>query len=307
MIDDIIPLFTKLTGISRGVPVEKLYSKYKTKQSAILELEAMPLHYRVTGNGPNLLLVHGVTSSLHTWSGWHKYLSNHFRVISFDVPSFGLTGPNPKKDYSLEMYMRIIDKLLDHLNVTKAYMAGNSFGGLLTWNYAIHNPDRIIKIALLNPAGINSKRENIKGLGFKVFLNPITKFFAHRFTPKLLLSFFLRKVYGDSSKVTAELVTTYHHMLLRKGNREAFSHVLAKTLLHGRDNCIRIKEVKLPTFIIWGNKDRIIPITHGALFEKLIIGSTLKVYNGVGHVPMEEIPKTSSEDVKNFFIGKQGN
>ena len=82
--DEILPLFTRLTGISRGVAVEKLYSKYKTEESAIIEVEGMPLHYRVTGKGPALLLIHGVTSSLHTWNGWHQYLSNHsFYLIYF--------------------------------------------------------------------------------------------------------------------------------------------------------------------------------------------------------------------------------
>ena len=107
----------ELTGISNGIPVQQLYPTYKTPESDILEVEGMPLHYRVTGSGPDLLLVHGVTSSLHTWNGWHQALSKDFRVISFCVPSFGLTGPHPKNDYSLAMYMRVIDTLLNHLKV----------------------------------------------------------------------------------------------------------------------------------------------------------------------------------------------
>lgn len=298
----ILPLLTRLTGFSRGVSVEKLYDKYKTPESDILEFEGMPLHFRVTGSGPNLLLVHGVTSSLHTWSGWHEQLSKSFRVISFDVPSFGLTGPHPKDDYSLEMYMRAIDNLLNHLNVEQTYMAGNSFGGYLTWNYALHNPKRLLKIALLDAAGIDSKRESIKDFGFKLFLNPITKVVAHRFTPRPVLKQSLHNAYGDRSKVTDELISTYYHMLLRNGNRRGFSDVLGKTILHGKDNHPRIKKVQHPTLIMWGDKDRIIPVKDAAVFEQLIDGSKLIVYKGIGHIPMEEIPEQSSSDVQQFFL-----
>jgi pimeloyl-ACP methyl ester carboxylesterase len=298
----ILSLLTQITGISRGISAEKLYAKYKTEESAILEVEGMPLHYRVTGQGPNLLLLHGVTSSLHTWNGWHDCLSTDFRVISFDLPSFGLTGPHPQGDYSLEMYFRVIDALLDHLKVDKTYVAGNSFGGYLTWNYALHNSDRVMKIALLNAAGIDSKIESLKDIGFKMFLNPFTKTLAHWVTPRSILKQSLYNAYGDSSKVTEELIDTYHHMLLRKGNREGFSDVLRTTIFHGKDNTVKIKKIIQPTLIMWGKKDKLIRVKDASIFNRLIPNSTLIIYDNIGHVPMEEIPNQSSADVKTFFF-----
>lgn len=297
----ILPLHTRLTGINFGIPVEQLYSKYKTAESGILKVEGMDLHYRVTGSGMPLLLIHGVTSSLHTWSGWHEHLSTHFQVISFDVPCFGLTGPHPKGDYSLEMYMRVIDKLLEHLKVEKLYLAGNSFGGYLAWNYALYQSSKVLKMILLDAAGIGSKRSDLKDIGFKVFLNPITKIFAHRFTPRGVLKNAIRMAYGDPSKVTEETIDTYHHLLLRKGNRQGFSVVLDKTILHGQDNTLKIKQIRTPTLIMWGDKDKTIRVKDAYRFKELISGSELIVYKNIGHIPMEEIPKETAADALAFL------
>lgn len=298
----ILPLFTRLTGIHTGISAEKLALHYKTPESGILKVEGMDLHYRVTGSGPALLLIHGVTSSLHTWKGWHEHLSTYFKVISFDVPSFGLTGPPPNGDYSIEMYMRVIDKLLEHLGTEKIYLAGNSFGGYLAWNYALHQPNKVLKMILLDAAGIGSKKSDLRDVGFKLFLHPIAKFFAHRITPRRVLKQGLRMAYGDPSKVTEELVDTYQHLLMRKGNRKGFTEVLDKTILHGRDNTIRIKEIKTPTLIMWGDKDKTISIKDGYAFQKLIKDSELIVYKNIGHVPMEEIPKETAADALAFFM-----
>lgn len=296
-----VSLLTKLTGISGGIPVEKLYPIYKTPESKLLEIEGMPLHYRVTGTGPALLLVHGVCSSLHTWKDWQEILSEHFQVISFDVPSFGLTGPHPKKDYTIEMYMRVMNTLLDHLGINQFYMAGNSFGGFLTWHYAIRYPERLRKMVLLDAAGVDSLPEHLKVFGFKLFIQSATKFIAHRVTPKPILSATLCAAYGDDSKITNELVELYWHMLLREGNRPGFSEVLGKTILHGKDNKPLIKKVKIPTLILWGDKDRVIPVNDAHIFKDLIPHAQKIIYEGVGHMPMEEIPQQSAADTLAFL------
>ncbi len=297
-----LPLITRLTGFHKGMDTDKLYAYYQTPESAVLDVEGMPLHYRVTGDGPPLLLMHGVTSSLHTWSGWHKELSNHFRVISFDVPSFGMTGPHPANDYSLAMYMRTIDTLLAHLQVGNVMVAGNSFGGYLTWNYALHQPRKVQKIILINAAGISAHAKDLKSASFKLFLNPLTKKIAHLITPRNVLRQNLMAVYGDKTKVTEELIDLYHHLLLNKGNREGFSEVLGKTILHGGDNHPKIRQVQQPAFVMWGDKDKLIRPKDAHAFGELLPKSQVKIYKGVGHVPMEEIPEITAADALEFLL-----
>ena len=285
-----------------GIEVEELYPKYLTEESKIIDIQGMPVHYRQTGSGPNLLLIHGVASSLHTWQEWHEILSKNFTVTSFDLPSFGLTGPNPKNDYSVEMYMTVMDELLNHLQIEKTHIAGNSFGGFLTWHYALHNPNITDKIILSNSAGIKTHKSSVRDSGFKLFINPLTKKIAHRFTPKFLIKKSLRNTYEDDKLVTNEVVTRYRDVLVRKGNREGFSEVLTKTILSGEDNISKIKGIKTPTLIIWGKNDNIIPSEEAQIFKEAISGSKVIIYENVGHLPMEEIPEKSAKDALDFLI-----
>lgn len=283
-----------------GTPVEDLIEKYTYSESEFLDFEGMKVHYRVTGNGPALVLIHGVASSLHTWEGWHNKLSDSFTVISFDVPGFGLTGPHPKADYSLKMYMKLIDKLLDVLEIDSCYMAGNSFGGYLTWNYAFFKPSQVNKIILIDAAGYDAKKE-VTNPGFKLAMGSWTKNITQQITPYFLVKKSVEDVYGDKSLVRDETVQRYYDLMLRKGNREAFSEILIN-LHSGKVNPDLIDKIAQPTLIMWGSDDRIIDPDDAFTFKDAIKNSRLIIYPGVGHIPMEEIPEISANDARNFLI-----
>jgi len=283
-----------------GTPVEDLLEKYTYPDSNFISLDGMKVHYRVTGKGPALVLIHGVASSLHTWEGWHSELSNHFTVISLDVPGFGLTGPNPHNDYSVKMYMSVLDTLLDKLQIDSCFMAGNSFGGYLTWNYALHDATRVKKIILLDASGYNAKRK-IENPGFKMAMNSWTKGISHRITPYFLVKRSVEDVYGDRSKLTEKTVHRYYDLMLRNGNREAFSEIL-NNLHSGKVNPDLIKDITQPTLILWGADDRIIDPEDAYRFQDAIQGSKVIMYPDVGHIPMEEIPVKTAHDIKNFLI-----
>ena len=125
---------------------------------------------------------------------------------------------------------------------------------------------------------------------------------AFSLRPKFVLKRSLRQVYGDTSKITSKTEQTYWHLLLRKGNRKGFSEVLGSTILHGKDNKPNIQRVSMPTLIMWGEKDCLIPVEDAAIFESLIPDSKTIIYKGVGHIPMEEIPRQSAEDAKSFLL-----
>ena len=289
-------------GISKGIKVEQLYPYYQTPQSKVFDIEGMPLHYRKTGKGPVLLLLHGVGSSLHTWEGWHQEMEQDFTVLSIDLPSFGLTGPHPKNDYSVAMYMRVIDTLLDELKIDKTFIGGNSFGGFLAWSYAVHSPNRVRKLLLLDAAGFGTHRKDLRDFGFKLISHPILKKITHLVTPKKLIKQSVYNAYGDRSKITEKLVDRYYHLLLRKGNREGFSEVLSKTILNEADYIPILKTMQTPTYVIWGDRDRIISVKDAHRFMEVLPNAQLKIYAGVGHVPMEEIPKQSALDAKTFLL-----
>lgn len=130
-----------------ALPLERLKARYGSAESGsrYIELDGFNLHYRDEGrrDKPALVLIHGVVASLHTWDGWVQAFAADYRIIRFDVPGFGLTGPARDGQYSAERMIKVFGLLLDYLGVSKASIAGNSLGGYIAWNFALAQPQRV--------------------------------------------------------------------------------------------------------------------------------------------------------------------
>lgn len=289
-------------GLGSGYEAVELYDRYLLDTSAILDIDGMPLHYRVTGSGPALVLIHGLGSCLHTWNKYHEYLSNDFKVISLDLPGLGLTGPPPSGDYSIEMYMQVFDRLLEEVGESKAHFAGNSLGGYMSWNYAARRPERVNKVVLMNAAGYGTDEREISDFGFKMAINPLTRDLTHKLTPRNLVRMSLENCVTDPSLVTEEKVELYHDHILRKGNRESFSVILKTHIVNGMDNTDVIKQVQAPTLILWGDEDALLNVEHAFRFQRAISDARMIIYPEKGHLPMLELPKRSAEDIRAFLL-----
>ena len=117
-------------------PVEALREQWARPPSRFVPVQGMSVHLRDEGPADDpspLVLLHGTSDSLHTWDGWAAVLSRQRRVIRFDLPGFGLTGPDPQNDYSITRYVRFVTAVLDHLGVQRCVLAGNSLGGQIAW------------------------------------------------------------------------------------------------------------------------------------------------------------------------------
>jgi len=273
-------------------------SKYHYPQSRFVSAAGLQIHTRRTGQGPVLVLLHGLSSSLHTWEAWQQQLSERFTVVSLDLPGFGLTGPFADTDYSIGRYLRFLDACLDALDIEQCFLAGNSFGGLLAWQYALHAPQRVKKLIIVDASGY--ARDSIPP-HYKLAMSPITRGLTYVLTPKSLIAKSVARVYGDASQVTDELVTRYHFMHTQPGNRQAYSRILRAVMPNMGEDAEKIKAITQPTLILWGEKDQIIPLAHAELFHRDIADSRLILYPGAGHIPMEECPQQSSRDVQQFL------
>lgn len=280
-----------------NIPVEELRLKYSSNESKFMEIQGMNVHYRVQGSGPTLVVLHGMAASLHTWEGWVDELKNDFQVVSIDLPAFGLTGPNPSGDYSIEAYVDFLHLFLDKIGVTQFHLAGNSLGGLIAWNYALSYPHQVQKLILIDAAGY--PRED--GIPFAINLarTPVVKDLMAYLSPKYLFRRSMKEVYGNDELITDELVDRYYDLMLREGNREAF---VARSNGSFDYQTERIGEITTPTLILWGEADAWIPLAHGKLFDEQIPNSQLIVYPGVGHVPMEETPTQTAADAREFLL-----
>lgn len=282
------------------LPLEELEERYTDNASRFVELDGLRIHYKDEGQGPPLLLLHGTAASLHTWDGWADTLTDRFRLVRLDLPGFGLTGPAADGDHSVERRMAALDLLLDHLQLPQASVAGNSLGGHIAWRYAVARPERVERLLLLDASGYPFKRDPEQGQRsvFDLARQPGGGLLT-RFTPRFLVEKGLRQVYVDHSKITPELVDRYYELLLREGNREA----LLQGLLHrGESHHELIPSIQQRTLVMWGREDRWIPVEHAERFHRELPDSELVIYDGVGHVPMEEIPQRSAEDAAAFLL-----
>jgi pimeloyl-ACP methyl ester carboxylesterase len=285
------------------IPVKELMAKYAQSPSKFSTVMNMPVHYRDEGDSSDrvpLVLLHGTSSSLHTWNACTRAWTAGHRVIRMDLPGFGLTGPNPRADYTIEMYVNFLDSFLQQQNIDQIYLAGNSLGGLIALSYAAAHPDKVKKLILLDPAGYPV--ENAKGsLGFTLAKIPLLNKILTIVTPKSIVRKSLEDVYGNKTLVTEELVEQYHAMTCRAGNRQAL--VVRLTMDQKGDTSI-VHKVTMPALIIWGAEDQLIPVSNAYKFQRDLLLDTLVIFPGVGHVPMEESPELVAPLVDNFINKK---
>jgi pimeloyl-ACP methyl ester carboxylesterase len=282
-------------------PVEALVAQWAPPPSQFIDLDGQLVHLRDVGprDDPEpLVLVHGTSDSLHTWEGWVKALSAQHRVISFDLPGFGLTGPSASGDYRGDTYARFVLALMDRLQVQRFAIGGNSLGGEVAWRTAWLAPQRVSKLILVDAAGPDFKSESVP-IGFLVARVPVLNRAFETLLPRPMVVASVRNVYGDPSRVSDELVERYYQMALREGNRRALVQRLQQNQ-RGAD-AERIRELKLPTLILWGGKDKLVPLSVGHQFRQDIAGSELVVFDDLGHVPHEEDAARTVAPVKAFL------
>lgn len=275
--------------------------RYANEESEFIQLDGLQqgieLHYRDEGDQdkPVLFLLHGIMASLHTWDGWVETLQNDFRIIRMDIPGFGLTGPYADGIYNIERAVDMIDQLSDKLGIESFFIAGNSMGGYISWNFASAHPEKVKRLILLDAAGYPFKPPMM----LEILRTPVLKDSMAYVTPRFIVSQTVNEVYGDSTKVTGETVDRYHQLMLREGNREAVVSVFA-SMEHVKSD--KIKQLKVPTLIQWGEVDAWIPLENAEKFAADIEDAKTIVYPGVGHIPMEEIPQQSANDAKDFLL-----
>jgi pimeloyl-ACP methyl ester carboxylesterase len=284
------------------LPQEQLKARWAPAPSEFIELQGMSVHVRDEGPRDDpapLLLLHGTSASLHTWDGWAQALKDQRRVIRVDLPGFGLTGPFPDGNYRMAHYSAFITGLLDALGVQQVVLVGNSLGGQIAWETARAYPQRVSKLILVDAAGFPLNSTSVP-IGFQIARMPALATVMSKILPKQMIESSLRNVYGNPDLVTPELVERYYELSLRAGNRAAliqrFSQRDDPTL-----NQARISQLNVPTLILWGGRDRLIPPANAKLFNAAIQGSQLQMFEELGHVPQEEDPASTVALVQAFL------
>ena len=285
--------------------VETLVARWAPPPSDFVDVKGQVVHLRDEGPREDplpVVLLHGTSASLHTWEGWVKAIRPRRRVITLDLPAFGLTGPftgqYAGQPYGGDEYARFVLDVLDALKVQRFVVGGNSLGGEVAWRIATLARERVERLVLVDAIGPPFEPESIP-MGWRIARVPVLNKLMEEILPRPVVAQGIVSVYGHPERVSAELVDRYFELTLREGNRRA----LMERLRDWRpgEGAERIASIRTPTLIIWGRRDRLIPLSVGEHFGRTIPGSRLVIFDDLGHVPHEEDPARTVKPVLAFL------
>jgi pimeloyl-ACP methyl ester carboxylesterase len=269
--------------------------------SRFADIDGLRVHYQEKGTGTPLILLHGFTASTYSWKDVFEPLSQSFRVIAVDLKGFGFSG-KPDGDYSRRAQAIMVGHLLDYLKIEKAWLCGNSMGGEIALNVALVSPQRLAGLILIDSAGVNGPGGG--SLAPSYLLLPVVGrvLTALALTSDKLVRQGLEKSFYDRTKVTSERVAHYYRPLQTRGGQLAA--VRARTQANESPVEQDLGRINLPTLIIWGAQDALFPLETGHKMNKLIKESKLVVFDSCGHLPQEEMPARTVDEITKFIGGQ---
>jgi pimeloyl-ACP methyl ester carboxylesterase len=285
--------------------VVEMRTKYGGYSSKFVETSGgMVVHYRDQGcrDCPAIILVHGSNASLHTFEPLIRILKDRYRLISYDQPGHGLTGPHPLDDYSAHGMFEAIDAVIDATGVERFAIAGNSMGGWVAWRYVLERPRDLSALILISSSGAPSSPNAEKPrlyLGARIMQYSVGRFFAQHITPRSVVEQSLLDSIANDADVTESMVDRYWELLRLPGNRRAAS--LQATVDREPYYGQQLTDVTVPTLILWGEEDHVIPPYNAKTFDKLIPNSDLQIFADVGHLAMEEVPERTAAAINSFL------
>jgi pimeloyl-ACP methyl ester carboxylesterase len=270
------------------------------EHSRFADIDGVRIHYQEKGTGTPLVLIHGYTSSTYSWKDVFEPLSKNFRVIALDLKGFGFSG-KPDGDYTRRAQAVLVAHLLDHLKIEKAWACGSSMGGEVALNFALLNPQRVAGLILIDSSGVN-----VPGAGSlapRYLLVPIAGrlLTALALRSNKLVREGLEKSFYDRAKVTDDRVAYYYRPLQTRGGQLAA--LRARTQANQFPVEQDLGRINVPTLIIWGAQDALLPLEAGRKMSSLIKDSKLLIFQSCGHLPQEEMPARVVDEITSFIAG----
>lgn len=286
-------------GWAPDLEVDALVGKWAQPPSFFVEQAGMSVHVRVEGpdHPEPIVLLHGTGANLYTWEAWTRDLSHTRRVIRFDRPGFGLTGPDPSGNYGMEHATELTIDLLDRLGVNRFVLVGSSSGGRLAWHVALRAPDRAAGLVLVAAAGYPRTTPLPAALRFAG--STLGGWLLSYLMPAAMVAKGIAASYGDPSRLSQATVEASQEISRRAGVRRAMGETLRQAATP--DASGTIPGIRVPTLILWGDRDTTIERSEAERFHRDIPGSTLEILGGMGHLPHEEDPATSILPLKRFL------
>jgi pimeloyl-ACP methyl ester carboxylesterase len=256
----------------------------------------------VYGSGDPILCLHGLGASLYSWRHFIAPFSRHNKLILVDFKGNGKSPKPFDSHYSIEEKAEDIYNLIIEEDLTNLTLIGNSLGGAVSLMVAIRlleeKPSRLSKLVLIDSAGDTSNIPSHLKLIRSFVGAPILYLTPSRLAARMTL----RMCYYDNNKATREQVEAYARPIAGPAGRHALLQTARQCIPANADELItRLSLITVPTFILWGREDKVIPLKVGQLLHRAIPNSTLEIIEECGHIPQEEKPDETIARISKFL------
>lgn len=267
---------------------------------------AEAVNYVEIGEGEPIIFVHGIAGCWRNWLENLPYFAAHgYRAIAIDLPGFG-DSPMPSWEITMSDYGRVIHDFCERLGVDRvAALVGNSMGGFVGTEAVIEEPERFDRLVLISAAGISFAEWQGKSFdaGRRIFKAAIPfmsgdrqAYWSRPRGRKLAFG----RLFRNPNKLRPELLAEQ----VRPGlQAPGFSDALAA--IWGYDTRARLQEIEIPTMVVWGLNDQIVPVEAALGYHRLIPNSRLEMFERTGHLPMLERPQRFNPLLEEFIESSQ--
>jgi pimeloyl-ACP methyl ester carboxylesterase len=257
-------------------------------------LDGLKLRYLESGLGKkrHILFIHGLGSAADRWMKIPDDLSEDFHSVAIDLPGFG-ESDKPEMNYTIDQFRNIIMSFLDEIAIKEqTNVIGHSLGGYIASEIAIQNQNNVEQLVLIDSSGLLPKPTPILEQYLAAAMNPTKSNVRAAF----------EKMVADPKRIPAPLVDGFIRRISMPNAKHAFQSTLANsaTTQIGLDRLKKIKSI--PTLILWGIHDKVIPLEHSRFFKDSIADSRLEIIEDAGHAPFAEKPEQVSKLLREFLI-----
>ena len=266
-----------------------------------VRLPGAEVNYAEIGEGEPILFVHGLGGCWRNWLENLPHFGRTHRAIALDLPGFG-DSPMPSWQIDMPAYGRLIHDFCEKLGIDRvAALVGNSMGGLVATEATIERPSRFDKLVLVSAAGISFAEAEGRRLEAGVrFFEAAMAFSAG---PRRLWlnrprgrSFAFGRIFRYPNRVRPELLREQ----ISPGLQSPGFHQAIRSI-GGYDTRHRLTEIEIPTLVVWGLNDHVVPTEAAIGYNRLIPQSRLEIFERTGHVPQMERPARFNRVVENFL------
>jgi len=260
-----------------------------------LNLKGLKIRYLESGKGANnhVIFIHGLGSAADRWMKIPERLSSNFHSMAIDLPGFGESDKPANLDYTVDQFRELIVSFLKETFSPndKTTVVGHSLGGYIASEIAIQNHDLVKQLVLVDSSGMLNQPTPILNEYLKAAMDPSEENVKKVF----------EKMVADPSRVPSQLVKGF----IRRINLPNAKNAFRLTLANSANTQIGLKRLAqisgIPTLVLWGSHDMVIPLEHSKIFTDNIDDSRLEIIDDAGHAPFAEKPDQVSEILKNFL------